>query len=352
MSVGFNREIAMEQIRVGLVGLAQGYYATLYSRICAHMRDVEFIGICDLGITEEYARACAEISPAEFAAELGVPLVHDLAKLLDRGPHALIVTSETVDHHRHAVHAMEANVHVFIGKPMTTTLAAAEEIVSVAERQPSLVVLPGQPARYEDGMSQARDRLQSGHIGHPLMAHLFVNHPAMTNHAWEMSAERSGSPLIEFGSYPVDLAEWIVGSPIKTVYAQADNYQTPQIEGPDNIKMLCRHSNGTISSLDVYSSISWNYPFLGLEIIGEHGCIRADYHNYPVYVHRADSVQVSSPRYSLMNQREIEHFMDCVRGKATPIITPQEYVSTIRVLEAARKSIDQGQPVEILRSKP
>lgn len=337
----------MDTIRVGLVGLAQGWYATLYSRACAQMRDVEFIGVCDLGVSEEYARACAEISAAAFAAELGVPLIHDFGALLERGPHALIITSETVDHHRYAVPAIEAGVHVFIGKPMTTTLAAAQAIAAAAVKQPAVVVLPGEPARYEDGMIQARARLQEGQIGRPLMVHVYVNHLAMTNHAWEMSAERSGSPLIEFGSYPADLAEWVVGAPIKTVYAQADNFMTPAIEGPDNVKMLCRHQNGTISTLDVYSAITWDYPFLGLEIIGERGCIRADYHNYPVYVHKKDAVLVSSPRYSPMNAREIEHFMDCVRGRATPVITPQEYVSTIRLLEAARRSIAEGQPVEI-----
>ena len=337
----------MNPIRVGLVGLAQGYYATLYSRTCAQMRDVEFIGVCDLGVSEAYALACAEISARAFAEELNVPLVHDLAALLHKKPHALIITSETADHHRHAVPAIEAGVHVFIGKPMTTTLAAAQAIVSAMQKQPSVIVMPGQPARYEDAMTQARDRLQSGAVGRPFTAHVYVNHPAMTNHAWEMSAERSGSPLIEFGSYPVDLAEWIIGSPIKSVYAQADNFKTPQIEGPDNVKMLCRHHNGTMSSLDVYSSISWNYPFLGLEIIGEQGCIRADYHNYPIYVHQESAVHVSSPRYSQMNEREIAHFMDCVRGVCKPVITAHDYVSTIRVLEAARQSVAQGQPVEI-----
>lgn len=341
----------MEKIRVGLVGLAQGWYATLYSRACAQMRDVAFVGVCDLGASEAYVQACAETSAAAFAAELGVPLVHDFDALLAHEPHALIITSETADHHRHAVPAIEAGIHVFIGKPMTTTLAAAQAIVAAAERQPSVVVLPGEPARYEDGMIEARARLQEGEIGRPLVAHVYVNHLAMTNHAWEMSAARSGSPLIEFGSYPVDLAEWIVGAPITSVYALADNFCTPQIEGPDNVKMLCRHQNGAISTLGVYSSITWDYPFLGLEIIGERGCLRADYHNYPVYVHRKDAVLVSSPRYSPMNAREIEHFMDCVRGRATPVITPQEYVSTIRVLEAAQRSIAHGQPVEIARGE-
>lgn len=335
-------------IRVGTVGFAQGWYATLYSRACAQMKDVEFVGVCDLGETEAYVRACAETSAEAFAAELDVPLFHDLQDLLDLDLHALIVTSETADHHEHAIQAIRSGVHVFVGKPLTITRKAAEAILAALDEHPGIVLLPGQPGRYEDGMIQAHERIRKGEIGRPLMAYIYVNHPAMTNHEWEMRAERSGGPFIEFGSYPVDLAEWIIAAPIRSVYALGENFLHPQVDGPDNTQLLCRHTNGAISSLGVYTSIRWTYPFLGLEIIGERGCIRTDYHNYPVYVHGTEGISVQEPRYSLMNQREIEHFMDCVRGRTKPGITPREYLRTITVLEAAVTSLEVGQAVEVL----
>ncbi len=339
----------MKKLRVGLVGMAQGYYATLYSRACAQRKDVDFIGVCDLGMPVEDVRACAEITAEELARELDVPLFHGFEDLMEQAPTALIVTNETANHHVYAVQAIDAGVHVFIGKPMTVTLSAAREIEVAASRNPSVVVQPGQPARYEEGIIQARQRLQAGDIGPPLMVHVFVNHLAMTNHAWEMDVRLSGGPLIEFGSYAVDLAEWVVGSPITSVYAHAANFMHPQIAGPDNVKALVEHASGTLSSLDVCSSISWNYPFLGLEIVGESGCIRADYHNYPLYVQRADRCQLSAPRYSLMNQREIEHFLECVQRGARPAITPHDYVSTVEVLEAIRQALAQRTGIDLDR---
>ena len=196
-------------------------------------------------------------------------------------------------------------------------------------------------------MIEARKRLHENQVGKPLMVHLFINHLTMTNHEWERDVHRSGGPLVEYGTYPVDLAEWIIASPIKTVYARAENFKHSQVNGPDNIKILCQHLNGTISSLDIYGSISWTYPMLGLEIVGEEGCLRTDYHNYPVQVHTKDGLQAADPRLSPMNQREIDHFMDCVRGIREPGILPQDFLSAVSILEAVQESIDKDQQIEV-----
>src|SRR5512139_200141 len=98
----------MKSLRVGLVGLAQGWYATLYSRACARRKEVDFIGICDLGMSPQEVYACAEITAEDFAQELEVPLFHSFEDLMNESPGALIVTSETADHHRHAIPAIEA----------------------------------------------------------------------------------------------------------------------------------------------------------------------------------------------------------------------------------------------------
>ena len=339
----------MKPLRMGLVGFAQGYYATLYSRICNERKDVEFIGVCDLGMPPDQVEACAEITAEEYARELGVPLVHDFEDLLEKEPQALIITSETADHHHYSIPAIERGIHVFIGKPMTVSSAAAREIILARVKHPKVVIIPGEPARYEDGMIQGRQSVLSGEIGKPLMAHFSINHPAMTNHPWQMKVAKSGGPFIEFGSYVADLAEWIIGSPIVSVYARAENFMHPQVEGPDNGKLLCQHANGTLSSLDVLCSIHWNYPFLGLEVIGENGSLRADYHNYSLYVQLSDGSRLAEPRTSAMNQREVEHFLDCVLYGAQPVITPKDFLSTILILEAACTSLETKMPVNILR---
>ncbi|MCL4561988.1 MAG: Gfo/Idh/MocA family oxidoreductase [Chloroflexi bacterium] len=341
----------MEKQRVGLVGLAQGWYATLYSRHCAQRQDVRFVGICDLGESNDYVRACAETTADEFAQEIGTPLFHRFEDLMDTKPTALIVTNESGAHHSIAVPAIETGVHVFLGKPATITLSAAEQIAAASTLHPGVVVLPGEPARYEDGMIQAQSGVASGVIGKPLMTHIFVNHPAMTNHAWEMDPKRGGGPVIEFGCYVIDLAEWIVGSPIVSVAAMGANFLHPQIPTPDNVKMIAEHANGGFSSLDMCSSIHWTYPFLGLEVIGEKGSIRTDYHNYPTYIQTPEGCQVSEPRTSAMNLREIEHFMDCIQGKARPGITIQDYVSTMQVLEAVQEALASGRRVPVKRSE-
>jgi predicted dehydrogenase len=297
----------------------------------------------------DQVEACAEITAEEHARDLGVPLFHHFEDLMAEAPQALIITSETSDHHRYAITAIEHGVHAFIGKPMTVSSAAARAIIATRAKNPGVVVLPGEPARYEDGMIEGRQSVLSGELGKPLMAHLSINHPAMTNHPWQMDLVRSGGPFIEFGSYVADLAEWVIGSPVFSVYALAANFMHPQVGGPDNGKLLCQHANGTLSSLDVLCSIHWGYPFLGLEVICEKGSVRADYHNYSLYVQQSQGSRLGEPRTSAMNQREIEHFLDCVLYGARPGITPEEYLSTILILEAACTSLETRSPVRVIR---
>jgi myo-inositol 2-dehydrogenase/D-chiro-inositol 1-dehydrogenase len=341
----------MGKLRIGLVGLSQGWYAKLYSRFCASHKDVEFIGVCDLGVSDDYTLATAEITARQFADELEVPVYHSFEDLMAQDPGALIITCETRDHHHYVIPAVKAGVHCIVGKPLTCTLAAAQEVAKVVSEHESVIVLPGQPARYEDGLMEARKKVMSGSIGKPLMTHLLINHPTMTNHEWQMRFDRSGGPFVEFGTYVADLAEWIVGSPIKSVYARGNNFLYPGVDGPDNAKLLCEHDNGTLSSLDIHCSITWNYPFLGLEIIGEKASLRANYHNYTLMIQGNNHYELGDTRLSPMNQREIEHFLDCVLHHQTPIITPQDHVSTIAVIESAIKSMQSDQPELVIRGE-
>jgi predicted dehydrogenase len=90
--------------------------------------------------------------------------------------------------------------------------------------------------------------------------------------------------------------------------------------------------------------LSW-----GLEVIGENGSLRADYHNYSLYVQLSDGSRLAEPRTSAMNHREVEHFLDCVLYGAQPVITPKDFLSTILILEAACTSLETKMPVNILR---
>lgn len=352
-------------LRFGLIGLSQGFYATVYTRIAATMKGIDVVGICDLGMPEDYTRDCIGMTASSFAHEIGAPLFHSLGDLLSTSPDAVMVASETHDHAAHALVALEAGAHVFVGKPIALLSQDIRRIEQVAAQR-GLKVLPGQPARYDEGMVQAAERVRNGEIGRPLVARLLVNHEAMLSPAWERDPQRSGGPLGTFGIYCFDLVRWVTGLEFTEAFAYGENFTLKgQVDDLDNVVISARLTGGTIASICLTSSVRWTYPFLDLEIIGERGTLRAGYHNYPVVtqgpgvmqwpgntqglgISRApDMARLSPVRYSPMNQNEIAHFIAVARGQEEPRISLTDALRAAELIEATRASIAGGSIVRM-----
>jgi predicted dehydrogenase len=80
------------------------------------------------------------------------------------GLDAAIVSSTPHLHYQQARAALERNLHVLIEKPMTLTVAEAEELVSLAERQ-NMQFLISCPWHYTAHGVAARELIQTGALG-------------------------------------------------------------------------------------------------------------------------------------------------------------------------------------------
>ncbi len=81
---------------------------------------------------------------------------------------------------------------------------------------------------------------------------------------------KSGGPLGEFGTYGFDIVRWVLGAEPTEVFAYGENFMhTREIETWDNIKALLKFANGSLGSVHICTSISWEYPFFDLEVVGK-----------------------------------------------------------------------------------
>ncbi|HEX4935564.1 MAG TPA: Gfo/Idh/MocA family oxidoreductase, partial [Gemmatimonadaceae bacterium] len=113
-------------VRVGVVGAgALGFH---HVRIMREMEDVAFVG---------FHEARAERA-AQVASELGVRAFDDAASLIDACD-ALTIVVPTPAHFAVAREAVARGRHVLIEKPLTATLAEADELLDLAARQGALV---------------------------------------------------------------------------------------------------------------------------------------------------------------------------------------------------------------------
>jgi len=110
----------MSKLKVGVIGT--GHLGKLHTKMFRSIENCELIGIYDSNLDQ--AKAVSE--------EFGVPSVTSLEDLLSKVD-AVSIAATTTAHHELAKKCFENGVHVFIEKPITTTIKEAEALVQISE---------------------------------------------------------------------------------------------------------------------------------------------------------------------------------------------------------------------------
>jgi predicted dehydrogenase len=109
-------------IKVSVIGV--GHLGKVHTKLWKEVEGVELAGIFD--VSAEQAQA--------VAAENGVALFQSLGEAIDSSD-ALSIVTPTISHYELAKKAVQAGKHVFIEKPITTTIHEAEELIALAKKQ-------------------------------------------------------------------------------------------------------------------------------------------------------------------------------------------------------------------------
>src|SRR5438477_12559633 len=112
----------MNRIRMAVVGV--GHLGKEHARILSSFQDVQLVGVADVNDrqAEAVARRC-RTKPFESH--------EDLFDLVD----AVSIAAPTLYHHAIARSFLERGIAVLVEKPITTTLAQADELVEIANEQ-------------------------------------------------------------------------------------------------------------------------------------------------------------------------------------------------------------------------
>jgi len=116
-----------DALRVGVVGV--GSFGRNHARVYRDLQsdssqNVQLVGIVDSDF------ACAQAVASEF----GTSAFHSIDELIQAGAQAASVAVPTAAHLEVARQLMQKGVDVLIEKPMTATLAEADEMIGLAER--------------------------------------------------------------------------------------------------------------------------------------------------------------------------------------------------------------------------
>jgi predicted dehydrogenase len=201
-----------------------------------------------------------------------------------------------------------------------------------------------------------------GSLGQPLLLRITEMGSGPDHGAWFWNAERAGGgALIDMGIHGLATTEWLMRDRVASVQAMAARLRwagrlAPDVE--DTMLTLARFAGGGVAQL----ACSWAYSGgleLRFELVGSLGTTVADLgrgaSGLSLYTetaaphteaarrpHQATPQGWSFPLTDEWRQKghlgEIRHFVDCVRGEATPACTLADGYRCLQLAEAIRRA--------------
>ncbi len=130
-------------LRIGVVGV--GHLGKHHARL---LRDIEGCRVC--GIFDNNPKALDKV-----AREFSLPVASSFEALLD-SVDALTVATPTVTHHPVALASLSRGIHTLVEKPITPSLAEAEELLAMADKSGALLQV-GHVERFNGAILAVRE---------------------------------------------------------------------------------------------------------------------------------------------------------------------------------------------------
>jgi predicted dehydrogenase len=224
-----------KKVRFGVIGL--GIMGQEHARVIASNPLLDLVAVTDVQANTG-RKVAADLRSRWFDSAEEMIKSGDVDAVVIATPHWL--------HGELAISALKAGLHVLCEKPLTVTVAEADEVLNAASQSRGTFVVVHQK-RFEPAYLYVKQLLDSGELG-PLYR------CSMIESAWRSEAYYRSSPwrgtwrgegggvLLNQAPHILDRYAWLCGMP-ETVNARCDT-NLHAIEVEDTASAILRHANG------------------------------------------------------------------------------------------------------------
>lgn len=320
-------------LRAGLLGV--GMMGRNHARVLRDVEGIDLVAIADPGG-----------DPHKVAGELEI--LPDIEALIAAGIDIAVVAVPTAFHEDAALKLADAGVHTLVEKPIAHSLEAGRRMTDAFAAR-GLVGAVGHVERFNPALQEMRRRLEAGELGD-------VYQIATRRQSTFPARIADVGVAKDLASHDIDLTSWVAQSEYTTVFAQTAHKSGRDYE--DMITVTGRLANGVI----VNHLVNWLSPMKEriTVVTGDRGTFIADtatgdltfYANgtIPLEWESISSFRGVSEgditRYAFAKREplRVEHeaFRDAVLGKPSDLVTMEQGLHTLEVVEGAVASAASG----------
>ena len=323
-------------VKVGVIGI--GNMGWHHARVLSLLRDADLIGVADPD-SERGHLATEQFDCRWFA---------DYREMLSE-VEAVCIAVPTLLHHPVGLACLQAGVHVLIEKPIAASQDEATALINAAH--------------------QAHRLLQVGHIErfNPAFRELIkvvANEEVVVlegrRHSPHSDRANDVSVVLDLMIHDIDLVLELAQAPVVRLAAAGGR----SAEGPiDYVNATLGFENGVVASLTA-SKMS-HRKIRSLSAHCRSSLVETDFLNHTLRIHRRAHQWVSADHGELLYRNdgfieevsttsieplyaELEHFLQCVRGRETPAVDGLQASRALKLadlIEQAVKHPDSGYPL-------
>lgn len=311
------------------------------------------------GITVEAADPNPEICQT-VRSRFGIEAFTDPERALKRNPDCVLVCTPANSHVPVALQALEAGAHVFIEKPVSTSLDGLGALVRKANESGRTVQV-GYNLRFHPAMIAIKRMVKSGRLGRVLIAHaefgLYLDRwwPDRDYRQTYMARADLGGGLLMDASHEIDSLMWFLGD-VDQVTAMGGKLSDLEISGADTFKVIMRMKSGAMASLHL-DCLQPTYTRV-YQLAGEDASLRWDcpQGRADTSLGRLQWFDKDQGRYKRIRLNgtpqdtyveELRAFLNCVETGREPLVGLGQGIKVLEVVEAITKSIESGQTVTL-----
>lgn len=341
--------------QIGIAILGSGYWGINYVRVFEELAGVRVVTVCDKDINrlQEVKWRFPNIT---LTTELDEALAMD-------GVEAVVVCTPAKTHHKLTRRCLLAGKHVLVEKPITTTVADSEDLISLAKAK-NLKLMVGFTFIYNSGIRKVRTFIDQARVGQ--VYYLYARRTNLgpirrdVNALWDLAPHD-----ISIFNYLLDsVPEWVSAVGVKALGNCREDVGFVSLGYP----------NGIVGHIHV----SWADPNKVREVVvvgSDRRIVFDDLNalervkiyekgvtstsdeatNYGEFQFEMRDGDIISPKVEVSEplKTQCSHFVECITHDLMPFTDGQAGKAVVQVMEAIDHSLQHnGVPIDVRSQKP
>lgn len=330
------------QVPLGLCLLGAGRMGSRHAENIARNPRAKLLYVVD--DRRESAEQCARLFGATAATIEQA--------LQDESVSGVVIATPTTTHADLIERSCRASKHVFCEKPVDLRVERVKDVLRVQQDTSATVVI-GFNRRFDRSYRDVERAVAAGRVGR-------VELVSIISRDWPAPSldylNTSGGIFRDMTIHDFDMARWLMKEEPEEIYAQGVALIDPAIAAIgdiDSAALTMKAPSGALCTIVNSRRSVYGYD-QRIEVFGSLGMVRAENQRvssseiFDASGGHTSRIHESFPeRYENAYSAEIDHFIDCVLGHASPSVGIADGLRALVIAEAAEESLRTNRPVRI-----